>query len=110
MPAWPELGNFPAFRLFDLVTGPAAGTRIASACASALVVRDSVLEVGFPGMSGTGRERAVSVADLDEVPKGVVWLVGVRLIAVVAFKGRHWQQVYGEVPAVRQGKGPGAVA
>ena len=75
----------------------------------ALVIRDSMLEVRFPGMSRTGRERAVSVADLDEVPKGVVWLVGVRLIAMVAFKGRHWQQVYGEVPAVGQGKGPGAV-
>src|ERR1700758_3064520 len=102
MPAWPELGNFPAFRLFDLVTGPAAGTRIASACASALVVRDSVLEVGFPGMSGTGREGTVSVADLDEVPKGVVWLVGVRLIAVVASERGHRQQIRGEVRAIRQ--------
>jgi hypothetical protein len=68
-----------------------------------------VFEVAFPGVPGTGWERAVTVADLDEVAERVVRLVGVRLVAVVAGKRGHWLQFHAEVAAVGQGECPGAV-
>ncbi len=45
MPAGPWLGDFPALRLFHLMTGPAAGAGIAAACTTALIVRNGMLKI-----------------------------------------------------------------
>ncbi len=51
VPAWFRLGDGPAGCLFYLVALSAAGAGVACAGSSALVVRDGVLEVAFPGVS-----------------------------------------------------------
>src|SRR5690242_7797864 len=88
----------------------AARPRITGAGPPALVVRSGVLEVGFPGGPGAGRERAVAVADLDEVAERVIRLIGMRLVAVVALERRHRPQSHDEAPSVGQGQRPGPVA
>ena len=102
VPARLRLGDQPALGLFHPVALPAARAGVARAGSPALVVRDGVLEVGFPGMPGAGREGAFPVADLDQVTQGVVRLVRVRLVAVVA--GERWNgfQRHGELPAAGQ--------
>jgi hypothetical protein len=54
-------------------------------------------------MPGTARERALTVADLDQVPQQVAGLVAGRLIAVVAVVDGDGDEVDGEVSAVGQG-------
>ena len=71
MPAWQRLGEFPLPGLLDFVAPPAARARVAGAGASALVVGDGVLEVRFAGGAGAARERALAVADLDQVAEQV---------------------------------------
>src|ERR1700761_9736465 len=88
------------------MAGAAAGARVTGAGPPALVVGDSVLEIRFFSVSGAGRKRTVSIADLDEVPEHVVWLISVRLISMVTLKCRHWPQLHREIPAVGQGKRP----
>ena len=89
MEAGPWLGDGPAGRLFDPVAPAASRAGVARARSSAFVVGNGVLEVGFSGVAGAGRERAVAVSDLDQVAEGVVGLVGVRLVGVVAREGGH---------------------
>jgi hypothetical protein len=84
VPARFRLGDFPSWRLFDLVASAAAGARVAGICPSALVVRDSVLPVRLTGGPGAGRERALMVTDLDQPAEPVARLVGVDLVPVVA--------------------------
>jgi hypothetical protein len=102
MPAWLWLGDVPAWRLLDLVAPAAPRTRFTGAGSPALGVRNGVLEVGFPGVPGTGRERAVAVPDLDEVAQRLIRLISVRLIAVVTLERRHRSQFHDEVPPVEQ--------
>jgi hypothetical protein len=79
------VGDVPAFGLLYFVAAPASGVGVAGAGLSALVIGGGVLEVRFTGMPGAGGEGAFAVADLDQVAEGVVGLVGMRLMAVVAF-------------------------
>jgi len=59
-----------------------------------------MLKVGLPRVAGAGRERAVAVADLDEVTQGVVRLVGVWLVGMVTREGRHLFQAHGELASM----------
>src|SRR5580692_1670431 len=90
MPAWPWLGDLPASRLLHLVTGPAARTRIAGTRPATFIERDSVLEVAVFCVPIAGRERAGEIADLDQVPEGIVRLVRMRFVSMVTLEGRHW--------------------
>src|SRR5690348_14503023 len=90
------------------MAGAAAGAGVACAGSAALVVRDGVLEVRLAGVAGAGWEGALVIPDLDQVAQGVVWLVGVRLVPVVAVERRDRAQVHGQPPAVGQGESPGA--
>src|ERR1700748_290802 len=110
MPSRFRLADVPAFGLFDLVAGTTSGTGVARARSSAFVVWRRMLEVGFPRVPGTDRESACAVADLDQMAEGVIRLVGVRLVPVVTIERRDRLHIHGEIPAVRKGEGPGAVA
>src|SRR5512146_158999 len=106
MPAGFRLGDVPAWRLLDSMAFPGAGTRVAGASSAALVIRDGVLEVGIPGMTGAGRERAAAVADLDKVTEGVVRLIGMRLARVVARVCCHLFERHGHRAATGESECP----
>jgi hypothetical protein len=68
-----------------------------------------MLEVGFPGMPGTGGKSALAVTDVDEVAKQVARIVPDRLVLVAAFPGGYRVQVHTELsPSARDGEQPGA--
>src|SRR5215469_5911880 len=69
-----------------------------------------MLEVGFAGMPGARRERALSVPHLDEVLEGVIRLVAVGLVPVVAVGDRDGLKFDGVLTAAGQGECPGAVS
>ena len=66
-----------------------------------------MLEVALAGGAGAGLERALAVADLDQVAQGVAGLVGIRLAAVVAVVCGDGLERDGVVQAAGQGDGPG---
>src|SRR6516225_9074102 len=83
VPARAGLGEGPALRLLDPMAAAAARACVARACASALVVGGSMLEVAVACVPGAEREGTFSVPNLDEMPEGVAGLVAVRLMSVV---------------------------
>src|SRR6201996_2166065 len=88
MPSRFGLADVPAFGLFDLVAGTAAGARVAGARSSAFVVWRRMLKIGFPRVPGTDRESACAVADLDQMAESVIRLIGVRFVPGVPIERR----------------------
>src|ERR1700722_7834308 len=82
VPAGLRLGDVPAGRLLDAMTGAAACTGVAGTGLAALVVRLGVLPIRLTGVAVAGRERARAVADLDQVAEPVARLVAAGLIPV----------------------------
>jgi hypothetical protein len=70
---------------------------------------NGVLEVGLPGMPGAGGERALKIADLDEVAEDVAGLVGGGVMAVVAVLGRDRLKFHEHGGTAGQGEVPCAV-
>jgi hypothetical protein len=104
VPARKWLCEVPALGLLDLVAASASCAGVAHTGASALVIGDCVLEVGLPGVPGAGREGALAVPNLDQVPQQGAWLVGVGLVAVVAARHRDGVQLDAEVASAGQGQ------
>ncbi len=75
MIAGPDLCDIPAVGLLDLVTGPAAGPAVAAARVAAFLEWLRVLEVGFRGVPGAGREAALAIPDVDEVAEQIARIV-----------------------------------
>src|SRR5215470_16909388 len=109
VPAGPGLGDAPPPGLLDAVAFSAACSAVAGAGPAALVIGGGVLEVAAAGVPGAGREGALAVADLHQVPQRVAGLVAARLVLVVAIGDRDRPEFHGEFPAVGQGQRPGSV-
>src|SRR5215472_7880532 len=109
VPAGPRLGDLPAPGLLDPVAAAAARPAVARAGPPALVVRGGVLEVAAAGVPGAGREGALAVPDLHQVPQRVAGLVAARLVPVVAAGHRHRAELHGELPPAGQDQRPAAV-
>src|SRR5215470_8099186 len=104
VPAGPGLGDGPARGLLDPMASAAARSAVAGAGPAALVVGEGVLEVAAARVPGAGREGALAVPDLDQVPQRVAGPVAVRLVPVVAAGDRHRAGLDGELPAAGRGE------
>src|SRR6266702_4568549 len=100
------LGHGPPPGLLDLVAAAAARRAVAGAGPAALVVGGRVLEIAAAGVPRAGRERALAVADLNQVPQRVAGLVAARLMPVIAIGHRHRAEPDGKLPPAGQGERP----
>jgi hypothetical protein len=69
MPAGDRLCEAPAWGLLDPVAAAAACAGVAHTGTSALAMGRCMLKVGVTGVPGAGREGALAVPNLDQVPQ-----------------------------------------
>ena len=109
VPARLRLSDRPSGCLFNPMAPAAASARVAGIGLPALVVRHRMLKIGLTGGPGTGRERALVIADLDQAAEPVARRVGVDPVPVVAVVRGHDVEPHGQSLSAGQGQCPRAV-